>query len=102
MYEKFTNASDKVYENVVLTQPIDPKASVYHMSVTIGDKMILAEIHEKEEAKKIFKKATDEGMGDKDDLLKTMFHVLKYKSTSFSFKLDIHSNPLHLHREYNI
>ena len=77
MYEKFTNASDKVYENVVLTQPIDPKASVYDMSVTIGDKMILAEVHEKEEAKKIFKKAADEGMGDKHDLLKTMFHVKK-------------------------
>lgn len=58
----FCNSSESEYQDVALTMPIDPKASIFHMSVTIGDRIIMAEVHEKEEAIEIYKKARNEGV----------------------------------------
>ena len=60
---EFCNSYDVLFENVILTQPIDPKAAIYSVCITIGDKVIEADVMEKQEATRVYERATREGHG---------------------------------------
>ena len=74
----FKNNLDTELIEVVYTQPMDPDAAVFQMKVAVGDRIVEAEIKEKEEAKRSYKNAIQSGKGaylaEKDQTQSDVFH----------------------------
>ena len=60
--QKFYNQSPDWIEEGMYAFPIEHTGAVYHMRLKIGDRLIEGEIHEKQQAEKIYQQAKSEGL----------------------------------------